>query len=70
VVSIVNPGGMPLSQYLYRDTTDPRFAIRAPLNVEKIKVKVMLEALLQARMEHDLTLPATIKASELETVGD
>lgn len=70
VVSIVNPGGMPLSQYLYRDTTDPRFAIRAPLNAEKIKVKVMLEALLQARMEHGLTLGSSITASDVETVGD
>jgi HD-GYP domain-containing protein (c-di-GMP phosphodiesterase class II) len=43
VVSIVSPGNMPLSKYLYRDTTDPRFAIRAPLNAEKIKVKVSLE---------------------------
>ena len=55
VVSIVNPGGMPLGKYLYRDTTDPKFAIRSPLNAEKIKVKVMLEELLKARMEHAST---------------
>ncbi|WP_114969672.1 HD-GYP domain-containing protein [Rhodoferax ferrireducens] len=46
VVSLVNPGGMPLRPYLYRDTSDPQFAIRSPLNAEKIKVKVSLEAVL------------------------
>lgn len=49
VVSIVNPGGMPLSQYIYRDTSDPHFAIRAPLNAEKIKVKVSLEKVRRVR---------------------
>ena len=52
VVSIVNQGGMPLSTYLYRDTANPQFAIRAPLNAEKIKVKVSLEKVLKARTEH------------------
>ena len=52
VVSIVNPGGMPLSQYLYRDTADPHFAVRAPLNAEKIKVKVSLEGVRKARRAH------------------
>ena len=52
VVSIVNPGGMPLSQYLYRDTSNPQFAIRTPLNAEKIKVKVSLEKVFKARTEH------------------
>ena len=52
VVSIVNPGGIPLSKYLYRDTANPQFAIRSPLNAEKIKVKVILEKVLQARTEH------------------
>lgn len=50
VVSIVNPGGMPLSKYLYRDTANPQFAIRTPLNAEKIKVEVNLEKILKARM--------------------
>ena len=49
VVSIVNPGGMPLSKYLYRDTTDPHYAIRAPLNAEKIRIKVNAEKALKAR---------------------
>lgn len=54
VVSIVTPGGMPMSHYLYRDTTDRQFTIRAPINAEKIKVKVSLEKVLQvlkAQME-------------------
>lgn len=52
VVSIVNPGGMPLSQYVYHDTTDPHYAIRSPLNAEKIKVKVSLEKVSKVRMDH------------------
>ncbi len=46
VVSLVSPGGMPLSPYLYRDTSDLHFAVRSPLNAEKIKVQVSLEAVL------------------------
>lgn len=49
VLSIVNAGGMPLSQYIYHDTADPHFAIRAPLNAEKVKVKVSLEKVLKLR---------------------
>jgi HD-GYP domain-containing protein (c-di-GMP phosphodiesterase class II) len=52
VVSIVNPGGMALSHYLYRDTTDPHYAIRSPLNAEKIKVKVSLEKVAKVRADH------------------
>jgi HD-GYP domain-containing protein (c-di-GMP phosphodiesterase class II) len=48
VVSIVNPGGMPLSKYLHRNTSDPQFAIRAPLNAEKVKVTVSLEKVRRA----------------------
>jgi HD-GYP domain-containing protein (c-di-GMP phosphodiesterase class II) len=51
VVSIINPGGMPLSKYIFHDTTDPHCAIRAPLNAEKIKVRVSLEKVLKARQE-------------------
>lgn len=70
VVSIVNPGGMPLGKYLYRDTTDPKFAIRSPLNAEKVKVKVMLEELLKARLAHASALRRGINASRAETDGD
>lgn len=52
VVSIVNAGGMPLSNYICHNTTDPHFAIRTPINAEKVKVKVSLEKVLQARTEH------------------
>lgn len=51
VVSIVTPGNMPMSSYLYRDITNPQFAIRSPINAEKIKVKVSLEKVLKARMD-------------------
>lgn len=43
VVSIVTAGGMPRAKYLYRDTTDPHFAIRTPINAENIKIKISLE---------------------------
>lgn len=52
VVSIVNAGGMPLSPYRYRDTADPHFAVRAPVNAEKIKVTVSLDKVMKARQEH------------------
>ena len=51
VVSIVTPGNMPMSNYLYRDITHPQFAIRSPVNAEKIKVKVSLEKVMKARMD-------------------
>lgn len=51
VVSIVTPGNMPMSNYLYRDITNPQFAIRSPVNAEKIKVKVSLEKVMKARMD-------------------
>ena len=54
VMSIVNPGGMPLNHYIYRDTSEPQFAIRSPLNAEKIKVKVNLEDVLNARKENSV----------------
>lgn len=48
VVSIVNPGGMPLTKYLYRDVRESRYAIRAPVNAEKIKVLVDFDKAYQA----------------------
>ena len=51
VVSIVNPAGMPLSKYLYRDTSDPQFAVRAPIDAEKIKVKVSADKVRKARTD-------------------
>lgn len=43
VVSVVTPGGMPLAQYQFRDSLESRFAVRAPVNAEKIKVQVNFE---------------------------
>lgn len=51
VVSIVTPGNMPMSNYLYRDITNPQFAIRSPVNAENIKVKVSQEKVMKARMD-------------------
>lgn len=51
VVSIVNPAGMPLSKYIYRDTSDPQFAVRAPIDAEKIKVKVNADKVRKARTD-------------------
>ncbi len=48
VVSVVNPGGMPLLQYLHRDARESRYAIRTPVNAEKIKVVVNVERAYQA----------------------
>ncbi|MBA3058829.1 MAG: hypothetical protein KJ614_00240 [Gammaproteobacteria bacterium] len=42
-VSIVNAAGMPLAKYLQHDTSEPPFAIRAPINAQRIKVRVSLE---------------------------
>jgi hypothetical protein len=51
VVSIVTPGNMPMSNYLYRDITNPQFAIRSPVNAENIKIKVNHEKVMKARMD-------------------
>lgn len=52
VVSIVNAGGMPLSNYLYRETSNAQFGIRTPINAERIKVKISLEKVQKLRKEH------------------
>lgn len=51
VVSIANAGGMALAQYLYRDTANPRYAIRSPINPQDIRVKVSLEKAQKALAE-------------------
>ena len=50
--SLVNAAGMPLSKYIYRDTNDPQFAIRTPINPENIKIKVNLEKISRLRLDH------------------
>lgn len=52
VVSIVNAGGMPLGKYLYRNIHESQFAIRSPVNAEKIKVKVNREKAFKAWTEN------------------
>jgi hypothetical protein len=49
VLSIISAQGMPLSKYLYRDTSQPQFAVRGPLNAERVKVKLSLEKVRKAR---------------------
>ena len=51
VISVVNAGGMPLLKYLYRDVRESRYAIRAPVNAEKIKVLVDFQRAYQALAE-------------------
>jgi len=50
VVSIINADAMPLSKYVYRNTKEPQFAVRAPINAEKIKVKINLETVRKAML--------------------
>ena len=52
VAILVNAAGTPLSKYLYRDTSDGRFAIRAPVNAEKIKIIISLEKIATLRANH------------------
>ena len=51
VLSIINAAGMPLTTYLYRDTSDTQFAIRSPVNAESIKVKVSLDKAMRTRKD-------------------
>jgi HD-GYP domain-containing protein (c-di-GMP phosphodiesterase class II) len=52
VVSIVNAGGMPQSKYAYRDIRESQFAIRTPVNPEKIRVKVSADKVFRTWKEH------------------
>lgn len=52
VASIINAAGVPLSKYIYRDTSEAQFAVRAPINAEKIKVQVSLEKIARVRTDH------------------
>jgi HD-GYP domain-containing protein (c-di-GMP phosphodiesterase class II) len=49
---IVNAAGIPLSKYIYRDTSQPQFAVRSPINADHIKVKVSLEKIARVRHDH------------------
>lgn len=52
VASIIDPAGMPLSRYNYRDTSDARFAVRLPINADHIKVMVSREKVARLRADH------------------
>lgn len=52
VVSIVNAGGMPQSKYVYRDIGESQYAIRTPVNPEKIRVKVNAEKVFRTWRDH------------------
>ncbi len=52
VASIVNANGMPLSKYIYRDTTNTILAVRQPVGAEKINIKVNLEKVRRLRFQH------------------
>ncbi len=52
VASIIDAAGMPLSRYSYRDTSEPRFAIRLPINADHIKVIVSREKVARMRADH------------------
>ena len=51
VVSIISPAGMPLTKYACHDTTDPRYAIRAPVNAGDIKVRINPDKVTKARQD-------------------
>ncbi len=52
VVSFTNAGGILQTMYLYRDTSQSQYAIRTPVNPEKIKVKVSAEKAFRAWRDH------------------
>ncbi len=52
VASIIDPAGMPLSRYSYRNTSEPRFAARSPVNADHIKVMVSREKVARMRADH------------------
>ncbi len=52
VASLVNAQGMVMSTYLYRDTGQADFAVRAPLLASQINIKVSLEKVRRLRQVH------------------
>jgi HD-GYP domain-containing protein (c-di-GMP phosphodiesterase class II) len=49
---IINAAGIPMSKYNYRDTSDPQFAIRSPVNADQIKVKVSAQKIARLRTDY------------------
>ena len=52
MASIIDPAGMPLSRYNYRDTREPQYAARLPINADHIKVMVSREKVARIRSDH------------------
>lgn len=52
VASLINAKGMPMSSYLYRDTRQVDYAVRAPLPATQVHVRVNLEKVQRLRQQH------------------
>lgn len=52
VASLINAKGMPLSSYVYHDTRQPDFCVRAPLAAAQVNVRVSLEKIRRLRQQH------------------
>ncbi len=55
VASIIDARGMPLSKYIYHDTSDiyaPQYAVRAPLTSKAVHIRVNLDKIRRLRMQH------------------
>lgn len=52
VASLINAKGMPLGDYIYRDTRQADHAVRAPLPASQVNVRVQLEKTLKLRRQH------------------
>jgi hypothetical protein len=52
VASIIDAAGMPLSRYNYRDSGNPQYAIRLPINADHIKVMVSRDKVARIRTDH------------------
>jgi hypothetical protein len=52
VASLINPKGMPLGSYAYRDTRQADCAVRAPLAASQVNVRVKLEKTQRLRQLH------------------
>ena len=50
--SLINPKGMPLGDYIYRDTRQAAYAVRAPLAASQVNVRVQLEKTQRLRRHH------------------
>jgi hypothetical protein len=54
VASIMSTSGMPLSKYIYRDTRDTAFAVRAPIASNSVNIKISLEKVRRLRQHHEV----------------